>query len=113
MLCLGWPAVNLQSGQPMVGKRLIFVHGMGPKPPKQRHLQQWQEALRYSLWTELPPEATAMAYWADLRYRQAVPQVHGNLLEWFKRRVLKALWRDVYLFFYTDVGDAIRQLLLQ
>src|SRR3990172_3716110 len=82
------------AGQPMVGKRLIFVHGMGPKPPKQRHLQQWQEALRYSLWTELPPEATAMAYWADLRYRQAVPQVRGNLLEWFKRRVLKALWRD-------------------
>ncbi len=95
----------------MVGKRLVLIHGMGPKPPKQQYLRQWQEALHYSLWTELPQEATAMAYWADLRYRQAVPQARGNLLDWFKRRVIKTLWRDVYLFFYTPVGDAIRQRL--
>jgi len=95
----------------MAQKRVIFVHGMGPKPPKEQYWEQWRGALRRSLWVELPDEATAMAYWADLRYRQAVPQVPGNLLDWFKRRLIKALWRDVYLLFYTEVGEAIRQRL--
>lgn len=95
----------------MADKHIICLHGMGPKPPKQSYLQQWREALRHSLWTDLPDDGLSMAYWADLRYRQAVPQMPGNILDWFKRRVIKALWRDVYLLFYTPVGDAIRQRL--
>jgi hypothetical protein len=82
----------------MVGRRIIFVHGMGRKPPKHRHLQQWQLALRHSLWTELPDETTSMACSADLRNQRTVPHTPGN------RRVIKALRRDAYLFFYTRVG---------
>lgn len=51
----------------MSGKRIIFVHGLGPKPPARRLLRQWRQALARSLWTEIPEAATAIAYWADLR----------------------------------------------
>ena len=51
----------------MTDKRIIFIHGLGPQPPKQEYLQQWRDALRLSPWANIPDHASCMAYWADLR----------------------------------------------
>ena len=56
----------------MTEKRIIFIHGLQgpgaePLPPKDKCLQQWRQALRKSLWVDIPVDATHMAYWADLR----------------------------------------------
>ena len=48
-------------------KRIIFIHGLGPQPPRQQYLQQWRDALRLSPWANIPDHASCMAYWADLR----------------------------------------------
>ena len=56
----------------MTQKRIIFIHGLrgpgaDPLPPKDKCLQQWREALRKSLWVDIPDDATCMAYWAGSR----------------------------------------------
>lgn len=53
-------------------KRIIFIHGLrGPNEPpplpKDEYLREWREALRHSLWVNIPDQASCMAYWADLR----------------------------------------------
>ncbi len=58
----------------MSEKRIIFIHGLQgpgaePLPPKEDCLQRWRDALRKSLWVDIPDEASCVAYWADLRGR--------------------------------------------
>lgn len=85
----------------------------GPSPPKQRHRQQWQEALRHSLWVDLPDDGLTMAYWADLRRRQPLGyRIGGGLFNIFRSRLMKVFAHDVYLYFYTDLGVAIQQRLI-
>lgn len=46
---------------------VIFIHGIGGKPEPEPYLREWIEALRHSLWVDIPDEAFSMAYWAHLR----------------------------------------------
>ncbi len=46
-----------------VKTRIIFVHGIGGKPPKNRHLREWRQALD----AKGDDVGYSMAYWADLR----------------------------------------------
>jgi len=97
----------------MAAKHIVCLHGMGPKPVKEAHLQQWQEALRCSLWTELSDGGLSMAYWADLRSRQPLGfSIRAGLFNIFRSQLIKVFARDVYLYFYTDLGAAIRQRLI-
>lgn len=97
----------------MLAKRIIFVHGMGPKPAKEKILAQYRDALRRSLWVDLADDAVSMAYWADLRRRRPLRfRLRGGMFDLFRSRLMKVFARDVYLYFYTDVGDAIRRRLL-
>lgn len=97
----------------MADKHVVCLHGMGPKPAKQRHLQQWQEALRHSLWVDLPDDGLTMAYWADLRRRRPLGyRISGGLFNIFRTRLMKVFAHDVYLYFHTDLGAAIRQRLV-
>lgn len=45
--------------------RIIFVHGIGGKPPRARHLREWRQSL--GLKTTDVDVSYSMAYWADLR----------------------------------------------
>ena len=78
-------------------KRIIFIHGLGPQPPKQQYLRQWRDALRLSLWANIPHQASCMAYWADLRgqvnFRD--PKVRAEVA-----RLRKRLWRLEERFAY-------------
>ena len=47
----------------MAGYKIIFIHGIGAKPPKEEHLLEWRMALN----SMLPAKTFAMAYWPDLR----------------------------------------------
>ncbi|MFQ6019623.1 MAG: hypothetical protein ACE5KW_02590 [Dehalococcoidia bacterium] len=93
-------------------RRVIFVHGMGPKPPRARHRQEWLDGLRHSLWAPLPDETATMAYWADLRSRRPLRfRIRAGLLNVFRSRLMKAFARDFYLYFHTNLGKDIRQQL--
>ena len=46
-----------------VKTRIIFVHGIGGKPPRVRHLREWRQALD----AQGNDVGFSMAYWADLR----------------------------------------------
>lgn len=48
-------------------RAIIFIHGLGGKPPRDPYLREWIAALRHSLWVDIPDDAFRMAYWADLR----------------------------------------------
>ena len=47
--------------------RIIWIHGMGPKPPPEHELARTWRALSEALWLDIPAEAYSIAYWADLR----------------------------------------------
>jgi pimeloyl-ACP methyl ester carboxylesterase len=49
------------------GRIIIFIHGIGGKPRKETYLREWIDALRHSLWVDIPDDAFRLAYWADLR----------------------------------------------
>jgi len=56
----------------MTQKRIIFIHGLqgpgaDPLPPEDVCLREWRQALRKSLWVDIPDDATQMAYWGDCR----------------------------------------------
>ena len=114
MLSLPLPAVNTKVTAVMAGKHIVCLHGMGPKPPKGSHLQQWREALRHSLWSDLAGDGLTMAYWADLRRRRPLGfRLRGGLFNLFRSQLMKVFARDVYLYFYSDLGAAIRQRLIE
>ncbi len=48
-------------------RRIVFIHGIGGKPEKDRYLRQWIDALRLSVETDVPDAAFSLAYWAHLR----------------------------------------------
>ena len=47
--------------------RILWIHGMGEKPPPERELARTWRALSEALWLDIPAEAYSIAYWADLR----------------------------------------------
>ena len=47
--------------------RILWIHGMGPKPPPEHELARTWRALSEALWLDIPAEAYSIAYWADLR----------------------------------------------
>jgi hypothetical protein len=52
-----------------VGPVLVYVHGIGNKPPLQELKKQWDDAL----FGHSMSDASRMAYWAPLRYSEPLP----------------------------------------
>lgn len=106
----------------MPEKRIIFVHGLGPKPPRERLLREWRQALRRSLWAEVPEAATSIVYWADLRdgldlgrpqVRSACRRAQRRLRATRPRRLWSALrwWAfRLYLLLLWRAGPLISRL---
>ncbi len=116
----------------MPNKHVIFVHGLGPKPAKERHLQEWRDALHHGLWTNIPDEAMTMAYWSDLRegldfqqpeVRAACGRIHRRLrgpqanfayrpdkLFFWSRALISRFLFDRYLQFIRWVGPLLTRV---
>lgn len=47
--------------------RIVFVHGMGEKPPPEQERARTWEPLAQALWLDVPFDSYSVAYWADLR----------------------------------------------
>ena len=73
-------------------RTIIFIHGIGGKPPREPYLREWIAALRHSLWVDIPDDAFRMAYWADLRALPAAGETQRELI-----RALPAVQRAALL----------------
>lgn len=47
--------------------RIVWIHGMGPKPSPEAELTRTWRALTDGLWLGIPADAYSIIYWADLR----------------------------------------------
>jgi hypothetical protein len=91
----------------MTKKRIIFIHGLrgpgaAPMPPKDECLRQWRDALRKSLWVDIPDNATRMAYWADYRTPAGAKEPGAARLRWRLRlREARSAYRPDKLLRWT------------
>jgi hypothetical protein len=113
----------------MTKKRIIFIHGLrgpgaDPLPPENECLQEWRDALRKSLWVDIPDDAIQMAYWADcrpakfkgpgaarLRWRLRLREVRSayrpdKFLRWARGLTVQFLF-DLYCRFVRWVGPLL------
>ena len=101
-----------------VKTRIIFVHGIGGKPPKARHLREWQQALDI----RDPTVGYSMAYWADLRTpgsltiptKKEARELVGDVLSPIQRKTLAHTdsYRKRFLPFHERILAFFQDLLL-
>jgi len=84
-------------------RTIIFIHGIGGKPPKDPYLREWIAALRHSLWLDIPDDAFRMAYWADLRALPSAGETQRELI-----RALPAAQRAALLGTKSEKKAALR-----
>ncbi len=98
--------------------RIIFVHGIGGKPPKARHLREWRQALDI----QDPTVGYSMAYWADLRTpgsltiptKAEARELVGDVLSPIQRQTLAHTdsYRKRFLPFHERILAFFQDLLL-
>jgi hypothetical protein len=91
----------------MAQKRIIFIHGLrgpgaDPLPSEQECLQEWRDALRNSLWVDIPDHAFQMAYWANYKTPAGVKEPGATRLRWSIRvREVRSAYRPDKLLRWT------------
>ncbi len=92
--------------------RIIFVHGLGGKPPKGSYLREWIASTQIG--ADIPATAFRMAYWADLRGEHApgagastvvknMPRMQKDLLVQIESKQTQYLsWWDKLLAFFKS-----------